>query len=42
MTVNMGTQTYEMSCKQEKAILGTAKKLAIETYTASKKVMRRL
>lgn len=28
MTVNMGTQTYEMSCKQEKAILGTAKKLA--------------
>lgn len=28
MTVNMGTQTYEMSSKQAKAILGTAKKLA--------------
>ena len=28
MTVNMGTQTYEMSHKQAKAILGTAKKLA--------------
>lgn len=28
MTVNMGTQTYEMSRKQTKAILGTAKKLA--------------
>ena len=28
MTVNMGTQTYEMSRKQAKAILGTAKKLA--------------
>lgn len=24
MTVNMGTQTYEMSHKQAKAILGTA------------------
>ena len=28
MTVNMGTQTYEMSRKQVKAILGTAKKFA--------------
>ena len=28
MTVNMGTQTYEMSRKQAKAILGTAKELA--------------
>jgi hypothetical protein len=28
MTVNMGTKTYEMSRKQTKAILGTAKKLA--------------
>ena len=28
MTVNMGTQTYEMSHKQVKAILETAKKLA--------------
>ena len=28
MTVNMGTQTYEMSHKQAKAILETAKKLA--------------
>lgn len=28
MIVNMGTQTYEMSHKQAKAILGTAKKLA--------------
>lgn len=28
MTVNMGTQTYEMSRKQAKAILETAKKLA--------------
>lgn len=28
MTVNMGTKTYEMSSKQAKAILGTAKKLA--------------
>lgn len=28
MTVNMGTKTYEMSRKQAKAILGTAKKLA--------------
>lgn len=28
MTVNMGTQTYEMSRKQAKAILGTAKKLS--------------
>lgn len=28
MNVNMGTQTYEMSRKQTKAILGTAKKLA--------------
>ncbi len=28
MNVNMGTQTYEMSRKQAKAILGTAKKLA--------------
>lgn len=28
MTVNMVTQTYEMSSKQAKAILGTAKKLA--------------
>lgn len=28
MTVNMGTKTYEMSNKQAKAILKTAKKLA--------------
>ena len=28
MTVNMGTKTYEMSHKQAKAILGTAKKFA--------------
>ena len=28
MTVNMGTKTYEMSRKQVKAILGTAKKFA--------------
>jgi hypothetical protein len=28
MTVNIGTKTYEMSRKQAKAILGTAKKLA--------------
>ena len=28
MTVNMGTETYEMSRKQVKAILGTAKKFA--------------
>ena len=28
MIVNMGTQTYEMSHKQAKAILETAKKLA--------------
>ena len=28
MTVNMGTQTYEMSRKQAKAILGTAKKFS--------------
>ena len=28
MTVNIGSQTYEMSRKQAKAILGTAKKLA--------------
>lgn len=28
MTVNMGTKTYEMSRKQAKAILGTAKRLA--------------
>ena len=28
MTVNMGTQTYEMNHKQAKAILGAAKKLA--------------
>lgn len=28
MIVNMGTQTYEMSRKQTKAILETAKKLA--------------
>lgn len=28
MTVNMGTKTYEMSSKQVKAILGTAKKFA--------------
>lgn len=28
MIVNMGTKTYEMSNKQAKAILGTAKKLA--------------
>ena len=28
MTVNMGTKTYEMSRKQAKAILGTAKKFA--------------
>ena len=28
MTVNMGTKTYEMSSKQAKAILETAKKLA--------------
>ncbi len=28
MIVNMGTKTYEMSHKQAKAILGTAKKLA--------------
>lgn len=28
MTVNMGTKTYEMSRKQAKAILGTAKGLA--------------
>ena len=28
MTVNMGTKTYEMSHKQAKAILETAKKLA--------------
>ena len=28
MIVNMGTKTYEMSRKQAKAILGTAKKLA--------------
>ena len=28
MTVNLGTKTYEMSHKQAKAILGTAKKLA--------------
>ena len=27
MTVNMGTKTYEMSRKQAKAILGTAKKI---------------
>lgn len=28
MIVNIGTKTYEMSRKQAKAILGTAKKLA--------------
>lgn len=28
MTVNIGTKTYEMSSKQAKAILETAKKLA--------------
>ena len=28
MIVNMGTKTYEMSRKQAKAILGTAKQLA--------------
>ena len=28
MIVNMGTKTYEMSRKQVKAILGTAKKFA--------------
>ena len=28
MTVNMGTKTYEMSRKQAKAILETAKKLS--------------
>ena len=28
MTVNMGTKTYEMSRKQVKDILGTAKKFA--------------
>lgn len=28
MTVNIGTETYEMSHKQAKAILETAKKLA--------------
>lgn len=28
MIVNMGAKTYEMSRKQAKAILGTAKKLA--------------
>lgn len=28
MIVNMGTKTYEMSHKQAKAILGTAKKFA--------------
>lgn len=28
MFVNIGTQTYEMSRKQAKAILGTAEKLA--------------
>lgn len=28
MTVNIGTKTYEMSSKQTKAILETAKKLA--------------
>lgn len=28
MIVNMGTKTYEMSSKQAKAILGTAKKLS--------------
>lgn len=28
MTVNIGTKTYEMSRKQTKAILGTAKKFA--------------
>lgn len=28
MTVNMGTKTYEMSRRQAKAILETAKKLA--------------
>ena len=28
MIVNMGAKTYEMSYKQTKAILGTAKKLA--------------
>lgn len=28
MIVNMGTKTYEMSHKQAKAILGTAKELA--------------
>ena len=28
MIVNIGTQTYEMSRKQAKDILGTAKKLA--------------
>ena len=28
MIVNIGTKTYEMNHKQEKAILGTAKKLA--------------
>ena len=28
MTVNMGTKTYEMSHKQAKVILGTAKKFA--------------
>ena len=28
MTVNIGTKTYEMSNKQAKAILGTAKKFA--------------
>ena len=39
MTVNMGTKTYEMSNKQAKAILGTAKKLAIATYTVLKKEM---
>lgn len=28
MTVNIGTKTYEMSHKQAKSILGTAKKFA--------------
>lgn len=28
MIVNMGTKTYEMTHKQAKAILGTAKKIA--------------
>ena len=37
MIVNMGTKTYEMSRKQAKAILGTAKNFRIATYTALKR-----